>query len=143
MLFDNIQTEKALAAIISTKNVYLMNCGVKPSNAWIEAGCAHRAPKDPYPHRPAIHEKVDKVDAYAQRQAALRATVIPTLQHERAAVHVDEEATLQPKFHNEHAIDKVGEAKHKQADMLSCRLIWLDYWSMKWWIDSFTIAPAL
>ena len=53
----------------------LKNCGVKPSSASVEASCA-QAPKDPYPHRPAIHEKVGKVGAYARRQAALRATVI-------------------------------------------------------------------
>ena len=96
--------------------VYLKNCGVKPSSASIEASCAHRAPKDPYPHRPAIHEKVGKVGAYARRQAALRATVIPILQRERAADHVDEDAKLQPKVHNKHAIDKAGEAEHDEED---------------------------
>ena len=95
--------------------MYLKNCGVKPSNASIEASCAHRAPKDPYPHRPAIHEKVGKVGAYARRQAALRATVIPILQRERAADHVDEDAKLQPKVHNKHAIDK-AQADHVDED---------------------------
>ena len=53
--------------------------------------------------------------AYARRQAALRATVIPILQRERAADHVDEDAKLQPKVHNKHAIDK-AQADHVDED---------------------------
>ena len=102
-------------------DVYLKNCGVKPSSASIEASCAHRAPKDPYPHRPAIHEKVGKVGAYARRQAALRATVIPILQRERAADHIDEDAKLQPKVHNRHS-SKCPEASKVDVQRLQmCR----------------------